>query len=414
MSRNDSLGIIGVLLDGQEVNLLAESGLITAIGAAVDVSTADELIDGSGKILLPPLVNGHCHAAMTLFRSRGDDLPLMRWLEDVIWPIEAGLTDEDVYWGTRLACLEMARNGISTFWDMYWRSPQVARAATDAGLRAVVGPAVIDPPIGTGPSREWLEDLDRCTTPLVSVSVAPHAIYSVGQESLERMVEVARERDLPVQIHLSETGKEVEDCISRHGLRPAHYLDRIGLLGPKTILAHGVWLDQEEMELIAGRGATIVSNPVSNQKLAVGRTFDYPMASRLGVKVGLGTDGAGSNNSLDLLADLKTFALGQRNASGDAAAVPAPTAWRIATGQESDLLGTSEPLAPGSPADFILVDGEAPEMVVGDLASNLVYSASGSVVSTLVVDGRVVSREREVADSDEILERSRHLGRKLG
>lgn len=407
-------GAVG--LDGEPVDLISEGGTITGLGSKLELPEGARVLDGSGLLLIPPLVNAHTHAAMTLFRGRGGDLPLMRWLKEVIWPVEERLEPEDVYWGTRLACLEMARNGVSDFWDTYWHGPEVARAVRDAGLRAVVGPTVLTLPggSGTGSGQELGEELDRIGSldPRIRASVAPHSIYTVSSGRLEELAELAREKDLPVQIHLSETAREVEDCIEENGLRPAFYLDRLGLLGPATLLAHGVWLDREELDLIAERGATVVTNPVANQKLTVGRTFPWSEARDAGVPVGLGTDGPGSNDSLDPLEDLKFFALAQREASDGPAPVPVGEAFRVATGQASDLLG-GERLAPGGPADFALVDLDSPQMALGDPLSNLVYTATGAAVETLVVDGRVVCNRGQVDEGQEIVARAREVARKL-
>ena len=405
-----SLAVSGALLEGKTTDLLAIDGLIAEIGPELDLSRAEEVIDGTDLILAPSLVNGHTHAAMAILRGRGGDLPLDRWLQEVIWPIEKGLSGEDIYWGTRLACIEMARNGVSEFWDMYWHSPDAARAVRDAGLRVVSGPVVLSLPGAADPAEDeaaLIEDLDRIGEmgPLVRPAIAPHAIYTVGPDRLQRLADLAAERKLPIHIHLSETEKEVDDCVSEHGLRPAAYIDRLGLLGPETLLAHGVWLDDDELDLVAERGATVVTNPVANQKLAVGRTFPLPRALEAGVSIGLGTDGPASNDSLDPLSDLKVLALAQRNAANDAAVLGSGEAWRIATGQASNLLRPYRPLEPGSPADFILLNGKAPELATGELTSNLVFAASGAAVDTLVVDGRPVSRHREVSGSDEVLER---------
>ena len=404
-------------LDGEPIGLVAESGTIVEFGPGVEAPEGARVLDGSGRLLIPPLVNGHTHGAMTLFRGRGGGLPLMKWLEEVIWPVEKRLEPEDVYWGTRLACLEMARNGVSTFWDMYWHGPEVARAVADSGLRAVVGPAVLSLPgeDGAAADDDLAGDLDRVESfgPRVRAAVAPHAIYTVSTARLEELGELARERDLPVHIHLSETRQEVEDCVSEHGVRPAHYLDRLGLLGPDTLLAHGVWLERDELELVAARGSTVVTNPVANQKLAVGRNFPWVEAREAGVKVGLGTDGPGSNDSLDPLADLKVFALAQPEATDEGPALDAEEAFRIATGQASDLLVGSDPLAPGRAADFALVDLDSPAMALGDLAWNLLFSATGEVVETLVVDGKVVSDRGRTDEDREVIERAREIARRL-
>src|SRR5262245_31229549 len=190
---------------------------------------------------------------MTLFRGHGDDRPLMEWLQEVIWPVEANLTDEDVYWGTRLACVEMIRTGTVRFWDMYWRAGATARAVEDAGLRATIGEVFID--VGDAAeggsiatvAERGLEDIGDARE-LVRPTLAAHAIYTVSEPSLRWFAEASEERGLPVQIHLSETAEEVTRCVSEHAVRPAEYLDRVGLLGPRTVLAHGVWLDAAELE----------------------------------------------------------------------------------------------------------------------------------------------------------------------
>jgi 5-methylthioadenosine/S-adenosylhomocysteine deaminase len=411
------LTIEGPLLDGETVGVRCEDGIIAAIGVDVEPAPGDETIDADGAHLVAPLVNGHTHAAMTLFRGSGGDLPLMPWLEDLIWPIEAKLEDEDVYWGTRLACAEMTRTGTTRFWDMYWRPEASARAVADSGLRATIGAPLFD---HDGDAermrRSALESLEALSDlgPAVSPALAPHSIYTVSEDSLRWMAELGAERGVPIQIHLSETAKEVEDCIAAHGERPAAYLDRLGVLNERAVLAHGVWLDPEELALIAERGATVVSNPVANMKLAVGGVFPHPAARAAGVAVGLGTDGAGSNDSLDLLADLKAFALAQKHAAGDPTAIDAAEAWAVATGARAPLLGDGEPLTVGAPADFLLLRPGSPELGIGELTASLVYAASGAVVDATVVGGRVLMRGGEVPELEEIVARAAERARRLG
>ena len=323
-----SLYVDGALLRGEPVGMRVADGVIAEIGPEVESGEGDEVLDGSGTALARGLVNGHTHAAMTLFRGYGDDLPLMEWLERWIWPAEAKLTDDDVYWGTRLACVEMIRTGTVCFWDMYWRAGSTARAVAEAGIRAVIGAPLIDTGegVGIGGVRDAAaRSLDAVAATeaedRISGALAPHSIYAVSEDSLRWVAETAAERALPVHIHLSETEKEVLDCVEAHGVRPAAYLDGLGLLGPRTVLAHGVWFDDAELDLVAERGATVITTPVANMKLAVGGPFRYPAARERGVRVGLGTDGPGSNNSLDLLSDAKHFALVQKHAAGDPAAV---------------------------------------------------------------------------------------------
>jgi 5-methylthioadenosine/S-adenosylhomocysteine deaminase len=414
-----ALAVLGAKLDGVAVGLRCEEGTIAELGPAVSPGPGDEVIDGSGCALVPGLVNAHTHAAMTLFRGFADDLPLMEWLTEHIWPVEKRLSDDDVYWGTRLACAEMIRGGTTSFWDMYWHADAAARAVEDSGMRAVTAAPLIDDG-DPAKSQRACDDagasLDRIAAAggtLARPGLAPHAIYSVSERSLRWVAERAAERDLPIQIHLSETRDEVERCLAEHGCRPAAHLDSVGLLGPRTVLAHGCWLDRGELELIAERGATVVTNPVANLKLAVGRVFPYADARSASVEIGIGTDGPGSNNSLDLLADAKIFALLQKSEAGDPAAVSAGETLEIATGRRSGLLAGAA-LAAGAPADFILVALERPELALGDLDAGLVYAASGSVVDTTVVAGRVLMRDGETPGIDEILARARECAERLG
>jgi 5-methylthioadenosine/S-adenosylhomocysteine deaminase len=411
-----TLLIENALLDGERVEVRCEDGAIASIGSGIEAQPGDETIDAGGAHLLPPLVNGHTHAAMTLFRGSGGDLPLMPWLEEKIWPVEAKLSAEDVYWGARLACAEMLRSGTIRFWDMYWQPEATARAVTDAGIRATIGAPLFDL---HGSPEQLRESAHRSLEalaefgPRITPALAPHAIYTVSEESLRWIGELSAERGLPVQIHLSETEKEVQDCLAEHGERPAFYLDRLGMLSERTILAHGVWLDPDELALIAERGATVVTNPVANMKLAVGGVFPHQAARTAGVPVGLGTDGAGSNDSLDLLADLKTFALVQKHAAADPTAIDAAEAWGVATGSRAPLLGAT-PLEAGAPADFLLFRPDSPELGVGDLTADLVYAASGSAVDTVVVAGRVLMRGGELPELSEIVTRTAERAGRLG
>jgi 5-methylthioadenosine/S-adenosylhomocysteine deaminase len=412
------LAVTGAVLDGGVVGLRAEGGAIAALGPDVAPAPGDEVIDGAGMALVPGLVNGHTHAAMTLFRGFADDLPLMTWLEQHIWPVEARLEYDDVYWGTRLACAEMIRTGTVAFMDMYWHPDAVAAAVADSGIRATVGGPLVDmgdPERGAAVRAAAAETLDVLTGShdRVGVSLTPHSIYAVSEETLRWAGETSAERGIPVQIHLSETAAEVEDCLAAHGCRPAQYLDRIGLLTERVVLAHGVHLDDSELQLIAERGATVVTNPVANMKLAVGGVFPYSSAREHGVRVGLGTDGPGSNNSLDLLSDAKVFALVQKHVAGDPAAVTAEETLAIATGQRSPLLGGLG-VEPGSPADFLLVRLASPELSLGALDAGLVYAASGAIVDTTVVAGRALMRDGQIEDEDEVRARAVEQAQRLG
>jgi 5-methylthioadenosine/S-adenosylhomocysteine deaminase len=413
------LVISGARLKDEVIGIRCDDGRIDAIGPDVEAQAGDEVIDGAGMALIPGLVNAHTHAAMTLFRGYADDRPLMEWLTQYIWPVEKRMSDDDVYWGTRLACVEMIRTGTTCFWDMYWHADATAKAVEDAGIRAVTAAPLIDdadPAKSERACNDAQAALDRITEAggdLARPGFAPHAIYSLSERSLRWVAQSAGELDLPIQIHLSETEDEVAACVSEHGMRPAAYLDRVGLLGPGTVLAHGCWLDRSELELIADRGATVVSNPVANLKLAVGRVFPYIDARQAGVEVGLGTDGPGSNNSLDLLSDAKAFALLQKGEARDPAAVTADEVLEIATGRRSGLLG-GQGIVPGAPADLLLVRADSHELALGTLEAGLIYAASGSIVDTTVVAGRVLMRGGVIEGEAEIVARARECAVSLG
>jgi 5-methylthioadenosine/S-adenosylhomocysteine deaminase len=411
------LTITDAVLDGERVGLRCVDGTIEALGADVAAEAGDEVLDAGGLLLVPPFVNGHTHAAMTLFRGYGDDLPLMAWLKTKIWPAEAKLEPDDVYWGTRLACLEMIRSGTSRFADMYWHATDIARAVEDSGIRALVSAVLLD---GLDESKsaelqaqamQSVHEL-RDFGPRIQPCFGPHAVYTVSGASLRWLAETSSSEDVPVHIHLSETRTEVDDCHDANGRRPPEYLDDLGLLGPRTILAHGCWLEPNELDLIAERGATVVSNPVSNMKLAGGRTFPYPEARSAGVAMGLGTDGTSSNNNLDMFEQMKVFALVQKHTADDPAVAPADEVLDLAWGRRSALLGGT-PLEPGQPADFLLVTPDVPELSVGDVDAGLVYAANGSAVDTTVVDGRVLMRHRLVDGLDEAIDEVRHRAARL-
>jgi len=405
-------------LDGSPVALRTVDGTITEFGPAVEAHAGDDVVDAGGDLLVPGLVNGHTHAAMTLFRGYGSDLPLMAWLEQKIWPAESRLTDDDVYWGTRLACVEMIRTGTVRFWDMYWWPVAVARAARDAGLRATISPPLLDG-LDESKSKAACDEAARLLdelaehSPWIQPSLGPHGIYTASEPTLTWAAEESAARDVPVQLHFLETEDEVTGCVERTGERPGAYLERIGLLSPRTVLAHGVWMDDAERELAAAHGATVVTSPVSNLKLAVGRVFEYAKTSAHGIPVGLGTDGASSNNSLDMLADLKVLALVQKFNDDDPTVLPASEAWDVAIGARAPLLGGSPVLAVGCAADFLLVRARAAELAPGHVLENLVYAASGMAVRTTVVGGRVLMHDGVIEGEEEVRARAVECAHRL-
>jgi 5-methylthioadenosine/S-adenosylhomocysteine deaminase len=435
--------IRGCALDGEVVEIGVEDGVIGFVRpvsgdqrpassdqgpgssdqwAADSGEGAGRVVDGRGLHAFPALRNGHTHAAMTLFRGWGDDLPLMEWLRTHIWPAEEQMTADDVYHGTRLGVVEMIRSGTVYFNDMYWHADAVARAVDELGIRAHLGAVFIDHG-DPETSRKWRAEVERrieereALGPRLQVALAPHAIYTVSSENLEWLGERARSSDLLLHIHLSETREEVDECVAAHGVRPTHYLDRLGLLGPNLIAAHGVYLDAEELDLLAAAGATLVHNPTANLKLAVGGVFDYDAAKNAGVRVVLGTDGAGSNNNLDLLEEMKIAALVQKHRAQDPTSLPAHEALALTTTAPASAfrLGTGR-IQPGQPADLILVDfSAASTQPLHDPVSALVYAAHGCAVHTTICDGRVLMHDRqlEVCDEAEVVREASRAARGL-
>jgi 5-methylthioadenosine/S-adenosylhomocysteine deaminase len=284
-------------------------------------------------------------------------------------------------------------------------------------MRAVVSSVLID---GLDPKRggelrdSALGAVDALEGfgPLITPAFGPHAIYTVSAESLAWLAETAAERELGLNIHLSETEQEVSDCVEAHGKRPAHYLDEQGFLGPRTLLAHGVWLDPEELALIAERGATVVTSPAANMKLGVGGAFPYRDAVAAGIPIGLGTDGVASNSSLDMFEEVKLLSLLQKHTAADPAVLPAAEALAIARGLRSPQIG-GRPLQIGERADFLLLCADAVELSAGDLDADLAYAASGSVVDTAVVAGRVLMHGRVVEGADQAVAEVRARSERL-
>lgn len=411
-----SLVVRDAILGGRVTSVRVTDGVIAELDTNLTVEPGDDIIEAAHLTLTPGLVNGHTHAAMTLLRGYGDDLPLMEWLRTKIWPAEARLTADDVYWGTRLAALEMIRSGTIMFWDMYWYPFEAARAIVDAGIRASISITVIE----EADAPEWSR-IDGVTDGLarlseygtrITPSIAAHSIYTVSRTSLGRIADLGAIHDVPLQIHLSETRGEVDDCYRDHNMSPTAYLDEIGFLGDATVLSHGVFLDEGELDLVAARGATIVTNPSSNMKLGTGSTFPYPGARARDIPLGIGTDGAASNNSLDVFQEIKLLALLQKHAAGDPTTLPANEAWTIATGMASPTLG-ARPIRVGAAADFLLIDlGTAEHLPAGETAG-LVYSTTGASVDTVVVDGRILMRGRHVPGSQEVINRARECATRL-
>lgn len=385
-----------------------DEGLIVAvlpIGQALQNHPRAERVDLPGHLLIPGLVNLHCHAAMTLLRGVGDDLPLMRWLRERIWPLEAKLVSpEFVRDGSLLACGEMLLSGITCVNDMYFFPQAMAEAANVFSMRAALGIIVIEFPSAYASTageylRKGLELRDRLRDePLLSFCLAPHAPYTVSDASFERIAELTGELGLPVHCHLHETAREVAESVTTHGARPLARLARLGLLGPELVAVHGVHFDESELELLAAHSASVAHCPHSNLKLASG-IAPLPRMLSLGINVGIGTDGAASNNRLDLLGEARTAALLAKGASGDASCWPAASVLEAMTLGGARALGLAERIGSieaGKSADLVAIDLGRPETTpVFDPVSHLLYAAGREHVREVWIAGRHVVRKRQ-------------------
>jgi len=376
----------------------------------------------SGCVLLPGLINLHTHAAMTLLRGLADDLPLMAWLQEHIWPAERRwVSREFVLDGSRLACLEMLKGGITCFNDMYFFPEATVQAAIEAGQRVAAGIIVIDFPSNYAADLDGYLDKGLALRdamrhhPLVSFCMAPHAPYSTSDRSLEKVLVYAKQLDLPIHMHVHETDAEIRQGIERHGLRPLARLRQLGLLGPDFIAVHAVHLLDEEMELLAEYGCHVAHCPSSNLKLASGIA---PLADLLakGANVGLGTDGAASNNRLDCWQEMRLAALLAKGVSARPESVPARQALRMATLDAARALGLEAKIGSieiGKQADLVAVDlSSIHNQPCFDPVSQLVYSAGREDVTHVWIAGREVVRDRCCLTLDEadILSRAQYWG----
>ena len=384
---------------------------IAAVGKADEIAAGKpgRVIDARGGIIMPGLVNTHTHAAMTLFRGLADDLPLMTWLNDHIFPAEAALNPHQVYGGALLACAEMIMSGTTTFCDMYLFEDAVARAAQKAGIRAVVGEVLFDfasPNYGS-PAQgfAYTETLIKAYRgdPLITIAVEPHSPYLCAPAVLNQAFALAGQHGIPMVIHLAETAGEVATLRERYGRTPVEHLEALGVLAPNVLACHCVMLTEHDIELLKRRDVKVSHNPESNMKLASG-VAPVPQLLDAGICVGLGTDGAASNNNLDLFLEMDTAAKLHKVHCLDPTVLDAGTVLRMATIDGARALGLSErigSLEPGKQADVIILDTHRPHLVpMYHPVSHLVYAARGSDVETAVINGRIVMEHGRILTFD--------------
>jgi 5-methylthioadenosine/S-adenosylhomocysteine deaminase len=417
MQQPDLIIKNGMILTMDNNNSIIENGYLCVNGNSITQVGSDDnnffkaavTVDAKGGIILPGLINGHTHASMTLFRGLADDLPLMEWLNDYIFPVESRMDADFVYAGAMLACAEMIMSGTTTFCDMYLFENEVARAAVESGMRCVVGEALYDfDSPNYGPVKQGLVYAEKLiktwqSNPLVNISVDPHSLFTCSPELLLAANELALTYQVPLVIHVAETLTELQEVKRRYGRGPVRHLEKLGLLGPHLVAVHCVHLNESDIKLLAEHKVSVIHNPESNMKLASG-VSPAPELMAEGVTVGIGTDGCASNNNLDMFSEIDMTAKLHKLNAMDPTAMSALTVLRMATVEGARALGIDKitgSLEPGKKADIIVVDTHKPHLApMYNPCSNLVYSATGSDVIHTIIDGRVIMNDRELVTLD--------------
>jgi len=391
-----------------EGEIAVESGKILSVGPIGSTPEGWEpnvVLGGSNFLAMPGLINGHTHAGMTLLRGYADDLPLMQWLQEKIWPFEDKLTSEDIYWGTKLCIIEMIMSGTTTLVDMYFDMDRVAQAVEESGFRASLSRGMVgfgaNSELAIQQSKELIETWHGKADGRIQVLLGPHAPYTCSPEYLKRVIKLSEEYGVGINIHLAETKGEVEDITKQYGKSPIRLMEEVGLFNRPVVAPHCVHVDDEEIAILAKYKVGVIHNPESNMKLGSG-VCPVSKLLQAGVKVGIGTDGASSNNNLDLFGEIRSAAFLQKVNYG-ATALPAFQALEMATVNGAKALGLEKLglLIPGYKADIILIDLHKPHLYPRhDLVANLAYSAHSSDVHTAIIDGKVVMQDRKVQTLD--------------
>lgn len=391
----------------ENTNIYVENGRISHIGELKDGIEVDKVIDGNNKVAMPGLINAHTHIGMSLLRNYADDFPLHEWLTQKIWPREAKLVGQDVYWGSLLSMVEMIQSGTTTFCDMYFFMDEVGKGLEESGMRGVLTRGLIEE---AGKSEEKLEDTrilhknwNGKGDGRIKVMVAPHAPYTCGPAYMEKIIELAKELDTGIHIHLSETKKEVEDSFNTYGKSPVRHVYDLGLFELPTVAAHCVHVNQEDIEILKEKNVSPVNNPTSNLKLASGfAPIDKMLKSK--VNVALGTDGPSSNNNLNMFEEIHIASIINKGVNMDAVSVPAIDVLRMATINGAKALLWDEEIGSlevGKKADIILIDMDKPHLYpMHNVISALSYSVQGSDVDTVMVDGKIIMEKREIKTLD--------------
>ena len=412
-----------IVSEGVVSDVLIEDNLIAKVVPSdnqIVVPEGTEVVDCTGKVAFPGFVNMHTHAGMSMMRGVGEDIRFHEWL-DRIWDIEENIDADYVYCATKMACLEMIKTGTTTFNDQYWYMPMAYKAASEMGIRSVLSYVICDrnDPQESERQKVQCREMFEASKAWASTSIfviSVHAIYSVRESMILWASEFAKENELKLHIHLSETEKEVEDCKMTHGgMSPVEYLDSLGVLGPHVIAAHTLWLSDKDVEILGKRGVTCVHNVNSNLKLASGYKFRYNELRDAGANVCLGTDGCGSSNNLDMLETMKTSAMVQKAWRGDSSAMPIKEILDMVTVNPAKALGLNiGRLEKGALADIIIIDTDNYHfMSPGSFEANLIYSAHSDCVDSVICNGRFVMRNRAVPGEKEILAQAKKYLNKI-
>ncbi|XUL87425.1 amidohydrolase [Streptomyces galilaeus] len=394
----------------EDAVIVVRDGLVASVTSAADAEglAAGERIDARGQVALPGLVNCHTHAPMVALRGLAEDLPTEEWFNEVVWPVESNLTEKDVESGARLACAEMIRAGVTCFADHYFSMDTVAAVVTECGIRAHLGEAYFSSqgPQGREKSLEFALRHRGAADGRITTALAPHAPYTVTDADLAATAELALEHGLPVHLHAAENRDQTESSLARHGLTPIEVLDRTGLLATDLLIAHGTGITERDLPVLeraSGRVA-VATAPRGYLKFGWPDTTPIRALRAIGIPVGLATDGAASNNSLDVWESMALTSLVQKSTEGDPRWLTSRQALHHATLQSARAVGLGDSIgsiAPGRRADIILVDLTGPHTrPVHDLAATLVHSARSADVRTTIVDGRVLMRDRELLTLD--------------
>ncbi len=410
----DKILLRNITSEGRQVDIAIADGLITELVPHSDdykeAASGVESVDCTGKVAVPGLINMHTHAAMSLMRGVGEDMYLQDWLKH-IWEIESKIDSDFVYWGTKVAALEMIKTGTTTFNDHYWHATSGKRATEEMGLRGASCYMFLD---SFDKDKAELQK-DQCRqmydetaswSPMTIFTIGIHAIYTVSEQTILWAVDFARKHKLRIHIHVAETETEVADCRKAHGgLTPVEYLDSLGVLGPDVIAAHSLWLTDKDIEILGQRKVNCVHNINSNSKLASGYRFKWKELADAGANVCLGTDGCASSNNLDILETMKTTALFQKAWRQDPSALPLETLLKMATVNGAKALGVKTgKIEEGYSADIQIIDTDNSFFLSpAPFLANYIYSAHSDCVSSLICGGRFVMRDRKVVGENEIL-----------